>query len=419
MTNLTRKFATAIATGALLTQAVAPIAFASTEITISGNGAGSDNVVGVTQASTTTVTQTNNASVNNSVNANANTGKNDANFNTGGNVTVKTGDAEVNAHVSNDLNKNVADVENCNCGQDTEVKISGNGAFSDNTVGLTNTNGVALTQGNNANVRNDVNVKANTGKNDAGFNTGGDVVIMTGDAETSALVETNANSNWAKIGGGHGGNSGVSLEILNNGAGSDNLIDAALANSTYLSQGNVANIHNNVDANANTGKNDANFNTGEGYVVIDTGDAEVNAWIDNNVNFNAADVDCGCVYDLHAKIAGNGAEVGHNYNSEADNKILAALANVQSLGQANLAEICNDLDGYFINTGKNEASKNTQGGEDPAVLTGDALVNVGIENDGNTNVLGDLDFPTVELPELDFDWDWVAMWSFFGMSHNA
>ena len=420
MTNITKKFATAIATGALLAQAVAPIAFAETSLEISGNGAGSENEVTVKQTSSTNVEQKNVANVTNKVNADADTGNNKANYNTGGEVMIDTGKAVVNAHVSNNLNTNVAEVENCNCAQDTDVKVSGNGAFSDNKVNVSNRNNVELNQKNYADVYNKVNVDANSGDNSAGFNTGGDVVIMTGDAKTSAHVSTAANANWAKIGSGHGDNGEVSLRILDNGAGSDNYISAYIKNDTELDQKNDAEVRNYVDADADTGDNDANFNTGDGWVVIDTGNATVNASIDNEVNFNAADVDCGCAYDLLAKIAGNGAEVGHNYNSEADNKIKATLEHYQDFDQKNYADLLNDYDGWTTSTGDNEVSKNTAGSDtDPAVFTGDALVNVGVENSGNSNILGDVSLPEVELPEVDFDLNWSAMWAFFGMSVNS
>lgn len=418
MTNFSKKLTTAIATGALLAQSAAPVAFASTTIEISGNGAGSDNVVSTTQTSTTTVQQNNVANVTNKVNADADTGNNDANYNTGGNVVVDTGDATVNAHVSNDLNSNYADVENCNCAQDTDVLVSGNGAFSDNTVATTNYNAVNLGQNNVADVYNKVNVDADTGRNDAGFNTGnGDVVIKTGKATVNASVSTSANTNVASIGG-NGNGATASFRILDNGAGADNVISATIANTTELAQNNVADVDNYVDADADTGKNDANFNTGDGWVVIDTGNATVNAGIANDVNFNAADVDCGCVYDVLAKIAGNGAEVGHGYDSEADNTIVATLTHAQALGQNNVADLMNDYDGWTTDTGNNEASKNTAGSDsDPAIFTGNALVNTAIENSGNTNILGDVSMPV--MPDFDFDWNWAAMFAYFGMSHNS
>jgi hypothetical protein len=418
MNNFKTRLTTAIATGSVLLHALAPVTFAQTTIEISGNGAGSDNSVNVTRNMTTTVNQTNNAVVKNSVEADADTGNNDANFNTGGNVTVSTGNANITANVSNNLNKNVAQVDCCAAAGNTDVKISGNGAFSNNTVNLTQNSTTTLNQNNYAKVDNDVDADADTGDNEAGFNTGnGSVTIRTGNATVNATVNTTANVNWAQVGGNQGGAGNVSLMILDNGAGSDNTINATLSNTTNLNQYNSAHVDNDVEADADTGDNDANFNTGDGDVVVDTGNAEVNATIDNMVNFNAADVDCGCVFGgLLAKIAGNGAVPG--FSSNDDNVIKVTLGGLQNYNQNNRAHLNNDLDELTTDTGDNEASMNTAGSNgDPTVVTGNAKVNAGVSNEGNHNILGNVTLP--ELPEIDLDFNWSAFWAFFGMFlHN-
>src|SRR4051812_12922861 len=91
------KISTAIATGAVLLNALAPISFADT--TITGNGAFSNNTANQTNASTTAVNQTNTGVVTNVVTSNTSTGNNSANFNTGGNTTIHTGDATNNVSV--------------------------------------------------------------------------------------------------------------------------------------------------------------------------------------------------------------------------------------------------------------------------------------------------------------------------------
>src|SRR3990172_10232018 len=112
MTKLQRIIASAVASGSLLASAVLPL-MAQTTIVISGNGAGSDNSAVVTQTSVTTVTQSNEAEVTNNVEAEAETGENEANFNTGGDVTISTGAASATAVVTNELNSNAAEVECC------------------------------------------------------------------------------------------------------------------------------------------------------------------------------------------------------------------------------------------------------------------------------------------------------------------
>ena len=411
MTNFKKQIVSAAAAGAMIFNIVTP-AFASTEIVISGNGAGSENWATVGQTNTTTVTQNNSANVTNNVNADAKTGGNDANFNTGGNVTVDTGDAKTDVSVSNALNSNSADVDCCAAG-DINVEVSGNGTLGQGgskngvTLGLTNTN--SISQNNNARVNNDIDTDAETGYNDANSNTGGDVTIKTGKATAGATVSTTANVNSAKIGGGLGGNNNpsASFVISGNGAGSKNYITAGLNNVNSVNQSNNAHVNNNVDADAKTGENDAEFNTG-GDVVIDTGDAMTDVDVANAVNFNNADVDCGCLLDVLAKVHGNGAT--------SDNLLTLGLTDVQSIGQSNEACLYNDVDGD-AKTGKNDANSNTgETDTDPSVHTGNATSNTDVENSGNVNNVGDGGFEMPEMPDVDFDFSLAFLWAWFGMN---
>jgi len=421
MTNFKKQVFSVLTAGVMVANVATP-AFASTTIEISGNGAGADSQVAVQSTNTSTVTQNNTANVNNTVKTDAVTGDNKANYNTGENVGIQTGDAKVDVNVANDLNKNMATVDCC-AAQDTEVKVSGNGANSDNTVNLTNVNATGVTQNNTANVSNDVDVDAETGNNKAGLNTGGDVVILTGDAKVNVDVTTLANVNSAQVGGGHSATPtpSASFMIIGNGAGSDNTIAAALVNATTVAQNNVADIDNEVDVDAETGENEANFNTG-GDVVILTGDAKVNAEVDNAVNFNFADVDCGCVFDVTAKIAGNGAEADNHYGKwwdKDDNYIGLNLANTQAVGQGNLANLDNEVDVDDADTGENEAGYNTGAVDyvsDPAIVTGNAHSSTSVSNSGNINSVGDLPFGMPEMPNVNFSFNMAALWAMIGLS---
>ncbi len=73
-----------------------------------GNGAGSENNSNTNETNNETTTQNNNANVQNNLNLSANTGKNNANQNTGGESTVKTGDAKIIANIVNFVNNNVS-----------------------------------------------------------------------------------------------------------------------------------------------------------------------------------------------------------------------------------------------------------------------------------------------------------------------
>src|SRR3989344_2158284 len=315
MTKFTKKLFAAASASAMFLSIVGPVA-AETSIEVTGNGYNSDNTAVVTQTNTTNVIQSNSATVVNHIDADADTGDNDANYNTGGSTGIVTGNALTDVNVVNELNRNVASVDCCVPG-DTEVEISGNGAESDN-----------------------------------------DAVLIQ-------------------------------------------------ANTTNVYQDNWAWVKNKVDADADTGDNDANYNTG-GDAAILTRNALTDIDIDNHVNFNAADVDCGCLFDLDAKIGANGADT--------DNDILAAFIDSLYIDQGflygNIASLSNHVD-TDSDTGENDVEKNTGLPEgDPFVLTGDSASYVDVENSGNVNLYGDFGgFHMPELPELDLQFSLSLNWS--------
>jgi hypothetical protein len=398
--TFTKRITTAIATGAVLVNALAPVALAET-ITVSGNGAFSDSAVNVSKNSNTTVNQTNSANVVNNVSSNANTGGNSSNFNTGGDSLIRTGAAVTNTTVNNALNMNQASLPNCGAceGGATNVTVSGNGAYHDANVNLDKNKTVTLNQDNNANVKNYIDSNANTGKNDSKFNTGGDSAIVTGAAVNEVSVSTMANANVATIGGGNGSAGNSSVTISGNGAFSDSLVDLSGNSAIVLDQDNDAYIKNIVDANANTGKNDAKFNT-DGDVLVRTGFAGSEVSVDNAVNFNFASVDCGCVLGgLGVVIDGNGAKSLNEVNADLDHALVT--------GQDNLAKLWNDVDAN-AKSGYNESDFGTGG--DNAVVSGDTVSETSVSNAGNVNVLnnGGLSLPG-DL-DVDFDFDLSKLW---------
>lgn len=394
---MNKKIAVVLASLSLFMNAVLP-AFASTTLEITGNGADSNNNEAVSVSQSTAVIQTNTSNINNDVYANSNTGGNKADKNTGGIVTVDTGNSKTTVSVDNAANSNVADVKNCNCSTDAEVTITGNGAESKNDAYLDLSGKTVVAQTNDSNIANHVNADSNTGDNKANKNTGGDVEITTGKAWTDVEIHSAANSNWANVGGSHGSNGGVSLRILGNGADSHNNIKLALDNEVLLQQQNDSQINNWVDADANTGKNKANSNTG-GSVLIDTGNAFAGAAVDNAANFNWANVDCDCVTDVLTKVAGNGADT-HNHisaklgvekNVFQDNSC-GKFEWIWDWGNGNCVDNHINSDS---NTGDNKDKKNTgDPGVDPTILTGDSWTMSEVSNAGNANVYGSDSVPS-------------------------
>ena len=202
MTNFKTKLTTAIATGSVLLQAMAPVTFAQQSFVISGNGDSADSEISIERESEVTVNQENDADIDNDIEVNASTGDNTASRNTGGDSSIDTGDATTEVTVTNQTNVNHAQVSDCaGCaGQDVSVEISKNGVDSDNEVDLEFDNEVDIEQDNDADIDNDVDVDVETGDNEASRNTNGSASITTGDADTTVSLRTLANSNSAVIG---------------------------------------------------------------------------------------------------------------------------------------------------------------------------------------------------------------------------
>lgn len=432
--NMSKRLVSAIAAVAMLLNSAAPAL--ATTLEISGNG-DSNNEINVDVDQETNVVQDNTANISNDVDVTANTGGNTASRNTGGDVLVDTGNSEADVTISNTANSNVADVECCESG-DVDVLISGNGDGSTNKVDLDVNqyegkgedpgSGTHIYQDNYAKVKNDVDVTANTGDNRASSNTGGDVLVFTGNAKIAdegVKIVNSVNSNSARVGGNAGGDEGpaLSVRILGNGSDSKNTIDLDFDREVIVSQDNIARITNDVDVNALTGNNWVARNTG-GTAIVDTGNAYADVMVDNMANFNWADVDCGCLMDILAKVHGNGDGSENKIRANLDDELVVFQDNDWSCDKGygwwwfwrkhGYKKPCNDVDAT-ADTGNNAVNRNTAEGEgDPAVVTGDSEVDVTVGNTGNSNVFGETPQMEIELPwwvgfnlnlSLDLDWE--------------
>jgi hypothetical protein len=197
MTNLKVKLTSGFVTAALVAGVVAPAgAMAATNVTISGNGADSYNKVKVKNVKKTSVKQKNTANVSNTIGVNQNTGGNKANKNTGGDVTVTSGNATATVSVTNMTGGNyLAWDSECGCITDTTVDIKDNGADSVNKANIVNYSSTKVYQGNSATITNSIGVSQTTGDNSANKNTGGSVDVMSGDAHAEITVENTTGDN--------------------------------------------------------------------------------------------------------------------------------------------------------------------------------------------------------------------------------
>jgi len=254
---------------------------------ISGNGSESKNDIDVNLTNETFVTQDNDARIYNDVDANAKTGYNEAEDNTGGDVSIDTGKAVSVADVQNKVNANVAKVANGDGqGGALDLVIVGNGADSHNYLDANLANAVVLDQNNWAGIYNDVEVDALTGHNEADDNTGGIVSIDTGEAVAGAFVDNMANFNAAfvedccEFDG--------LIKIAGNGSDSKSDVDFYFDNLLASDQDNGYKQRNDVDANAKTGYNEIEDSTGSVYgdPSIDTGSASTEVDVASTGNSN-------------------------------------------------------------------------------------------------------------------------------------
>jgi len=367
----TKKLVYAALSGAASVAFVFTPAIASTESGASNNQTGADsyNNASVSVSNDVNITQGNTLVVTNSISINSNTGGNKADKNTGS-ASISTGDANASVDVSTSGNSNELTL-NLGAMGDPSASNSKTGADSWNKAKVDVDNDVDVSQLNMAVVTNDVDAKANTGKNEANKNTG-DASIDTGDSDVEVTVSTDVNNNDLTVDGLGSGDLSASNEKT--GADSWNKAKVDVDNNLNIKQGNTLLVDNEVDVCVNTGKNEANKNTG-GEPSIDTGDADVMVSLDTTGNSNEATVDASVDGDWSTSNSDTG------YNS--DNKAKVDVDNDVDVSQLNNAVVTNDGD-IHANAGWNKADKNTG---DAQVSTGDTDVEVSVSTDVNSNAL--------------------------------
>ena len=370
----------------LLSYSALPVVASEIEATNEGNGADTTNTVTINLSQVTSVFQENDADIHNKVDVDMDTGDNDVLKNTGGDVEVETGDANADVKVSNDVNYNVAEVDQC-CGYDLELENSKNGADSTNTVTFGATDSLTTSQENETDIHNKVHVDGETGENNVNENTSGDVELKTGKVDAEVFISNAGSANAISADGDNGGSS-WELKNKENGADTTNSISASVSSAVSAWQENDADLHNKVHFDGDTGDNDVMENTG-GTVDVETGDIKFDGEISNSVNFNAADLEAcyGCELDVEAGNEKNGAD--------SKNSIMAKLRNLMRVIQDgagdgdgdkgdNRADIDNKVDAD-ADTGYNEVEENT--GDE--LTTGDIDIEIVLDNSGNANAAGD------------------------------
>lgn len=198
--KLQYRLGTAIASTALMFNLLAPAAFADTTVDISGNGSNSDNNVSVNNTSNATINQSNNLTVGLNINSTASTGGNKANGNTGGDVSIDTGNANSTVNITVLGGSNEATIEGCGCNGATDnITVADNGSNTTNNATVKNKKDLTAKQKGNTTVGANVNSKTKTGKNKAKNNTNGTVNVTTGNSTSNVSANVTAGNNTLNI----------------------------------------------------------------------------------------------------------------------------------------------------------------------------------------------------------------------------
>jgi len=202
MNTFLKKTGISVASAAMLLTVV-PNAFAagSLQVTVSGNGVKSSNVVKVASKTVNKVSQVNVLGVSNAQSAVSSTGGNKISGTTGegGEVKIKTGNATSTNVVTVAAGSNTYVGNTCGCESgDTTVSISGNGVRSATFVGLFSTVINGTSQSSLTEVMSLQEALSATGNNTIKNSTGStDNSIVTGDATTGNTVVVESGNNVA------------------------------------------------------------------------------------------------------------------------------------------------------------------------------------------------------------------------------
>lgn len=176
----------------------AGVALADVDVTVEGNGPGSQNVVGVVLANQTSVSQ--NTTTNNTtyVVNEASTGNNTVGGNQGS-VDLTTGAAKATTTVVNVGGGNGAIVgDECGCSQNVTIDVSSNGPKSKNAVGVVVLEKTSVKQSSKTNNKTMVYNAAETGNNTVKYNQGS-VTVDSGPATAKTTVWNVGGFNFVQL----------------------------------------------------------------------------------------------------------------------------------------------------------------------------------------------------------------------------
>ena len=342
-----------------------------------------------TQTSATNSTTQNTAVIDQTVDAEANTGYNEAsrNISIGGNAgIITTGDARVQTELGVEANNSTTSIiSGGSAGDSGAMSLANTGddsSFSDATSQLTSTVVIGI---NNAVISQTANTTANTGSNvaDRNISIGGGAagVITTGNASTSVGFLVAANNSVALIGGvSDDGGPGTGASIVRTNTGDNgtftfgNQFSQALAVSSqktaYVNQ-NCGTVNDPCSAITGGNVSDRGISFGGSAGVITTAPANVLLQYLATVNPTQQQITGSSAGVAQAPTA-NLANTG-NTTTVADLSSIATNTQISTANSAVVEQTAHAL----ADSGHNTANRNISiGGDAGVITTGNALVDV-------------------------------------------
>ena len=301
------------------------------------------------------------------------------------------------------------------------------GNNSQNSSSTDINNNTDVTNQNYAQVFNDSFLQANTGANNANYNTGSGIVT-TQKAEGNGQLVNVINKNAVQTGGSAGQSSSATNQ--NTGSGSDNSSQTNINNELTVKNVNEANVINRVTADISSGKNNSNFNTGHGMITTGAANLGLNFFSLANANLFGSQKFYANLQNIYNDYTGNvdlSAElnssssplsnllINASNNSTGANSSNQSIANVNdqtSITNQNTGHLNNEIDATVV-SGQNKANYNTGTG---SIVSGQVNSSVNVLNFLNSNITsgnwmvktlnvfgdwkGDLKLPSMPAPDL-------------------
>lgn len=351
--NTFTKFSAAVGTaGVSLAFFATTAAFADTT-TATNTGNNVQVNAGSSSQTSAVVVNRNEATVTQTADTHVTTGNNTANRNIGG-TSIQSGNAGVSNVLGAEANANTNAISVSGNQSNDESKLVNTGNNVRFNAGSNNTTVAAVTNLNQANVRQTANSRVNTGGNTANRNIG-ETDVQSGSAAVHNALGVQANKNNTLIDLQGAGNGGDSLTLVNTG---NNVRFGTQGNGDLTALGvvndNRANFSQLSDSVVNTGRNTANRNIGlEGVdASLTSGDAGISNVFSAAANANTSNI-------LGTGLSGSGSDVLDVTNTGNNVRVNGGSNDRTIVGVLNFNNATFTQRSFSrVNTGDNDANRN-------------------------------------------------------------